>query len=245
MRSNEEFLISICLKTAIRLSGFPDIDLNFYSFIASAPVDKLAACRSSKLQAARFRIVPANSSAGFLDRGGMHMSQAAIEVQARSEGVVHANDAITENRQSSGILAAARARAVEAGLPYAGSVSPSEAWELFTQGDARLIDVRSAEELKFVGRVPDAQHVAWMSGISLSRNPRFVRELGGKVGKDEVVLLLCRSGKRSAAAAEAAAKAGFQNVFNILEGFEGDLDEWQRRGGFNGWRFSGLPWVQD
>ena len=75
-----------------------------------------------------------------------------------------------------------------------------------------------------------------------------MRELEAKVaaagGKDAVVLLLCRSGKRSAAAAEAAAKAGFRNVFNVLEGFEGDLDSQQRRGAFNGWRHAGLPWYQ-
>jgi rhodanese-related sulfurtransferase len=46
-------------------------------------------------------------------------------------------------------------------------------------------------------------------------------------------------------AAEAATKAGFANAFNILEGFEGDLDEQQQRGGHNGWRFHGLPWTQD
>ena len=46
-------------------------------------------------------------------------------------------------------------------------------------------------------------------------------------------------------AADAAAKAGFTQVFNVLEGFEGDLDARQRRGGQNGWRFQGLPWLQD
>jgi rhodanese-related sulfurtransferase len=60
-----------------------------------------------------------------------------------------------------------------------------------------------------------------------------------------VALLLCRSGKRSVLAAEAAAKAGFTNVFNVLEGFEGDLDAHQQRGKADGWRFHGLPWVQD
>ena len=60
---------------------------------------------------------------------------------------------------------------------------------------------------------------------------------------DEV--LLCRSGKRSAQAAEAAAKAGFRHVFNVLEGFEGELDARQQRGHADGWRFHGLPWVQD
>jgi len=88
-------------------------------------------------------------------------------------------------------------------------------------------------------------HVAWASGTSLNRNPRFVRELEAKTGKDAVVLLLCRSGNRSALAAEAATKAGFTQVYNVLEGFEGEIDAQQRRGGQNGWRFHALPWVQE
>jgi rhodanese-related sulfurtransferase len=135
--------------------------------------------------------------------------------------------------------------AERAGLPYAGSVPPREAWSLVEAGAAVLVDVRSAEERKFVGHIPVSVHVAWASGTSLTRNPRFVRELEAKVGKDEVVLLLCRSGKRSALAAEAAAKAGFTRVFNVREGFEGELDEAQQRGTTDGWRFHGLPWVQD
>lgn len=143
------------------------------------------------------------------------------------------------------ILVRARQLAAEQGLPYAGGVTPQEAWTLFSSHEAALVDVRSAEERKFVGQVPGSLHVAWATGTSLTRNPRFVRELECKTGKEAVVLLLCRSGKRSALAAEAAAKAGFRNVFNVLEGFEGDLDEQQRRGTFNGWRFAGLAWVQD
>ena len=88
-------------------------------------------------------------------------------------------------------------------------------------------------------------HVAWATGTALTRNPRFARELEAKVKKDQVVLLLCRSGKRSALAAEVATKAGFTKVFNVLEGFEGELDTNQHRGGGDGWRFQGLPWVQD
>ena len=45
--------------------------------------------------------------------------------------------------------------------------------------------------------------------------------------------------------AEAAAKAGFTHVFNVLEGFEGEIDADQHRGGSDGWRYRGLPWVQD
>ena len=59
------------------------------------------------------------------------------------------------------------------------------------------------------------------------------------------MLLLCRSGKRSALAAEAATKAGLAHVFNVQEGFEGDADDHRQRGHFNGWRFHNLPWVQD
>lgn len=143
------------------------------------------------------------------------------------------------------ILARARERAAAAGLAFAGSITPNDAWALFSNGHAVLVDVRSAEERKFVGHIPDTVHVPWATGTALTRNPRFVRELENKVGRHAPVLLLCRSGKRSALAAEAAAKAGLHNVFNILEGFEGDLDEQQRRGSLNGWRHTELPWVQD
>jgi rhodanese-related sulfurtransferase len=143
-------------------------------------------------------------------------------------------------------LASIKAAAEASGLPFAGGVPPATAWQLFSTGRALLVDVRTGEERKFVGHVPDTLHVAWATGTALTRNPRFVRELESKIGgKDAVALLLCRSGKRSALAAEAAAKAGFSNIFNILEGFEGELDAQQRRGKADGWRFHGLPWVQD
>jgi len=146
-------------------------------------------------------------------------------------------------------LEQARAKAAESNWSYAGGVTPPVAWELVRGGQAVLVDVRSGEERKFVGHVPDSLHVAWATGTALTRNPRFVRELEAKLakdgGKDAVVLLLCRSGKRSALAAEAAAKAGFTRVFNVLEGFEGEIDAQQHRGGSDGWRFHGLPWVQD
>lgn len=144
-----------------------------------------------------------------------------------------------------GLLDNARRAARDAGLPYAGGLAPNDAWTLFSAGAAVLVDVRTNEERKFVGHVPGSLHVAWATGTSMTRNPRFVKELEAKVGKQAVILLLCRSGKRSAAAAEAAARAGFGSVFNVLEGFEGELDADTRRGGLGGWRFHGLPWVQD
>lgn len=144
------------------------------------------------------------------------------------------------------ILERARADALAQNLPYAGTVSPPDAWALVANGQAVLVDVRSLEERTFVGSVPGSLHVPWASGTALIRNPRFVRELEARVGaKDKPVLLLCRSGKRSALAAEAAAKAGLALSFSVLEGFEGELDDRQQRGHLNGWRQRGLPWSQD
>jgi rhodanese-related sulfurtransferase len=56
---------------------------------------------------------------------------------------------------------------------------------------------------------------------------------------------MCRNAKRSASAAEVATKAGWVNAFNVLEGFEGELDDHEHRGTVAGWRLRGLPWVQD
>jgi rhodanese-related sulfurtransferase len=148
-------------------------------------------------------------------------------------------------QESHAVLEAARAAAAANQLPYAGGVSPRDAFALVESGSAVLVDVRTTEERKFVGYVPGSVHVAWATGTSLTRNPRFVRELEAKTGKDAVVLLLCRSGNRSALAAQAAAKAGLTQVFNVLEGFEGQLDSQQQRGAQDGWRFQGLPWIQD
>lgn len=146
-------------------------------------------------------------------------------------------------------LERARAAARERDLPFAGGVPPPVAWALIRAGEAAFVDVHSSEERHFVGHVPGSLHVPWATGTALTHNPRFVRELEAKLardgGKDAVVLLLCRSGKRSALAAEAATKAGFRHVFDVLEGFEGEIDAHRHRGVADGWRFHDLPWVQD
>ncbi len=130
-------------------------------------------------------------------------------------------------------------------LNFTGSLLPNEAWLLVQNSDIVLVDVRTNEERKFVGYIPESIHIAWATGTAFNRNPRFVKELENKVGKDKTILLLCRSGKRSALAAEAAFNAGFENIYNILEGFEGDLDEHQQRNQVNGWKIQQLPWIQD
>jgi rhodanese-related sulfurtransferase len=141
------------------------------------------------------------------------------------------------------ILERARNAAATEHRGYAGNVAPHEALELVDARLARLIDVRTPEERKFVGYLPDSVHVAWITGTSCVHNPHFVRELESKARKDEVLLFICRSGQRSAAAAATCAQ--FQNAFNVVEGFEGELDERKHRGTTGGWRFYGLPWTQD
>ena len=150
-----------------------------------------------------------------------------------------------EPLESAVILDEARKTGRERTLAYAGVLEPEAAWLLFKRGDAVLVDVRTAEEWKFVGHVPGSHHAAWQTGTALIKNPRFLKELEQKAQKSATVLLLCRSGKRSAEAAAAAAKAGFTSVYNVGEGFEGDKNESQQRGEAGGWRVRGLPWVQD
>jgi rhodanese-related sulfurtransferase len=174
------------------------------------------------------------------------MSAIHIDISPAPTGLSDSFPADISTAPSFAALERARQRASEKNLPYAGGISPNDAWELISSAAAAiLVDVRSAEERKFVGHIPGSIHVPWATGTALTRNPRFVRELEAKVKKDQVVLLLCRSGKRSALAAEAAAKAGFINAFNVLEGFEGELNAQQQRGTADGWRHHGLPWVQD
>jgi len=164
--------------------------------------------------------------------------------QNEAQVSINSDSAVPEKLLLS-IIANARKLGEELQLGYAGRVSPAEAWQLFSSGAAQIIDVRTNEERKFVGHVPNTLHVAWQTGTSLNKNPRFVREVEAKVRKDSVVLLLCRSGKRSHEAGRALAEAGFTDVYNISEGFEGDLNEKTQRGELGGWRHWALPWIQD
>jgi len=138
--------------------------------------------------------------------------------------------------------AATRARGV--GLPYAGDLHPLEAWALAECGAATIVDVRSPEEWHFVGHVPGSVLVPWAAGAELRPVPDFAGRLADSVPRDGPLLLLCRSARRSVSAAVAATQAGRDQAFNILEGFEGDLDERGRRGSAGGWRWYGLPWAQ-
>jgi len=129
-------------------------------------------------------------------------------------------------------------------LPYAGALKPVEAHQLIKSGAAKLVDVRFRFEREYVGRVPDTLGIEWKNINTGAVNPDFVTLLEKQFAKDDKLLFLCRSGVRSDAAAKAAVQAGYTHAYNILEGFEGDLDESQHRGNKGGWRKAGLPWIQ-
>lgn len=126
---------------------------------------------------------------------------------------------------------------------YAGDVSPQLAWQWVQSGEAVLVDVRSDAERAWVGFVPEARAVAWKQWPGMVDNPNFDAELRAAVPSDKKVVLLCRSGVRSVAAARRATELGLQ-AYNILEGFEGDPDAQAQRGHVGGWRKAGLPWRQ-
>jgi rhodanese-related sulfurtransferase len=144
------------------------------------------------------------------------------------------------------VLAAARRRATEGGLPYFGAVTPTEAHTLLAAlPQAKLIDVRTRAEWDYVGRVPGSILIEWNAYPTGTRNPTFLEQLRRAVGDtDTPVLFLCRSGQRSDHAARAAYTEGYTRAFNVLEGFEGDKDARGQRGHLGGWRKAGLPWSQ-
>jgi rhodanese-related sulfurtransferase len=126
---------------------------------------------------------------------------------------------------------------------YAGDVSPQLAYQWWSAGQAVLVDVRTDAEREWVGFVPGAVALAWKQWPGMALNPDFDAGLLAAVPAGQKVVLLCRSGVRSIAAAQRATELGLQ-AYNILEGFEGDPDDHAHRGHRGGWRHHKLPWRQ-
>lgn len=134
------------------------------------------------------------------------------------------------------------------------SLLPKEAWQMMQDNpQAYMIDVRSTMEFLMVGHAAGAMHIPWLDEPDWTPNPRFcaqVREvmLGGLLGADEddgpLVILMCRSGRRSVEAGRILIESGFKNVYSVAGGFEGPLDQNHQRSASAGWRFEGLPWQQ-
>lgn len=127
---------------------------------------------------------------------------------------------------------------------YAGDVSASLAWSWVQAGEAVMVDVRTDAERAWVGFVPGAEPLAWKQWPGMAMNPEFDEGLRKLAVGGKKLVLLCRSGVRSVAAAQRATELGLE-AYNILEGFEGDPDANAQRGHLGGWRFQGLPWRQN
>lgn len=136
-------------------------------------------------------------------------------------------------------------------MSYAGDITPEESWKLLSENpEAVLVDCRTDAEWRWVG-VPDLTSlgrevvfVEWNHGNG-QHNDNFVADLAaaGVTPGERPVVFLCRSGNRSIPAAQTATAAGIAPSYNMLDGFEGQLDEHGHRG-VNGWRALGLPWKQ-
>jgi len=134
-----------------------------------------------------------------------------------------------------------------------------ERWKA-SPGKVKVLDVRTPEEFLFLGHAEMAWNVpvaiqtfkwdAAKKQFPMQPLPDFVDRVRKIASPEDTLLLMCRSGGRSAIAVNLLASAGFKNVYNITDGFEGDTVEdpasvFDGQHMVNGWRNSGLPWTYD
>jgi rhodanese-related sulfurtransferase len=130
-----------------------------------------------------------------------------------------------------------------------GRLELDQAWALLRdEPTATLLDVRTVAEWTFVG-VPDlsslgkpVHFIEWTQFPDGAPNPDFLTAARRALDPAANVVVICRSGARSQAAAESLSQAGFTSTHNLTAGFEGPLDADGHRSG--GWKSSGLPWIQ-
>ena len=140
-------------------------------------------------------------------------------------------------------------------------VTAQEAYEMWRADPERvkILDVRMVEEYVFLGHAAMAVNIPiafpkylWQAHkrkYSFEINPDFVDHIEEVLSADDTILAMCRSGGRSAFAINMLAKAGFANMYNIIDGFEGDkVDDpesvFHGKRMKNGWKNS-APWDYD
>ncbi|WP_029069478.1 rhodanese-like domain-containing protein [Jonesia quinghaiensis] len=133
-------------------------------------------------------------------------------------------------------------------MTYAGDLTPQQAYDLVKDNpDAIFVDVRTVGEWQQIG-VPDltsinkdVHFIEWVTAFG--PNTQFLSQLaetGVKPGDNRPIVFICRAGNRSIGAATIATEEGYGPAYNVLEGFEGDTDEYGQRT-VNGWKLRGLP----
>ena len=149
-----------------------------------------------------------------------------------------------------------KAKQTSLGL-YVTAREAHEKWKA-DPDDVTVLDVRTTEEYLFVGHAPMAWNVPLVSQtyewdadrqyFAMKPNPDFIAQVMGFAGPSDTILVMCRSGGRSAMAVNKLAEAGFTNAYSITDGMEGDavkdpesvfLGQPLR----NGWKNSGIPWT--
>ncbi len=139
-------------------------------------------------------------------------------------------------------------------------VTSAEAYDMWKADPekVKILDVRTPEEYIYVGHAPMAWNIPAFDQVyvwdpekkhfPMKANPDFMDKIAKVFKPDDVILVTCRSGGRSAMATNQLAKAGFKIVYNITDGFEGDMVEDPNSVFFaermvNGWKNSGLPYT--
>jgi rhodanese-related sulfurtransferase len=139
-------------------------------------------------------------------------------------------------------------------------VTAKEAYEQWSSApdQVKILDVRTPEEYLFVGhptmawKIPIAvQSYEWDAArgqYPMKLLPDFVERVQKVARPDDTLMVMCRSGGRSAMAVNQLAQAGFRRVFQILDGMEGDaIDDpdsvFHGQHMRNGWKNSGCPWT--
>ena len=142
---------------------------------------------------------------------------------------------------------------------YVTSLEAFQMWKAHPD-QVKILDCRTEEEYAFLGHAPMAYNIpsklwtgmwnAEKKAYDLKDNADF-EALAKKIfGLKDTIMVMCRSGHRSAASVNRLTKAGFENVYNIIDGFEGDKVKdpesyFDGKRMKNGWKNSGAPWTYD
>ncbi len=140
---------------------------------------------------------------------------------------------------------------------YVTSREAYEMWKANPEG-SKILDVRTPEEALFVGHpdmawtIPVAvQLYVWdaeKKKLPMQPLPDFVERVARVAKPGDTLMVMCRSGGRSAIAVNMLAKAGYTRVYNVVDGMEGDVvtdpeSAFVGQRFRNGWKNSGCPWT--
>jgi len=165
--------------------------------------------------------------------------------------------------ETTGAAGVPASNVTELGL-YATPTEAYEAWKADPKA-VHFLDVRTFEEYVFGGHVEMAKNIPYgfpkydpsgatmpgaPAGCSSDPNPDFVPSVEAAFGKKDKIFVMCSSGGRAAQAINALSQAGFTNVYNVLNGFEGESvtdtgSAYYGKKMRNGWKNDGLPWGYD